>query len=122
MPSGISELLDKLRRAHRNETGATFSNEQLKLMAKHGVLHLLAKAEADEIVEGLTPTKKPLGRPPSTEQDREVYSPRTLAQRWDCSPGLIRSMIARGELKSFRHGNLIRISREAVEEVEARRG
>jgi hypothetical protein len=39
----------------------------------------------------------------------------------DCSEGLVPKMIAGGELKSFRCGNLIRIKAEAIEEVERRR-
>lgn len=50
-----------------------------------------------------------------------AFSVRSLADRWGCSTGLIRNMIARGELRSFRYGNLIRITAEAVAEVEAKR-
>ena len=41
-----------------------------------------------------------------------------LAQRWECSEGLIRKMIERGELRSFRIGVLIRIAADEVERVE----
>lgn len=41
-----------------------------------------------------------------------------LAQRWGCSEGLIRKMIDRGELRSFRLGILIRVPAEEVERVE----
>jgi len=42
----------------------------------------------------------------------------SLAQRWGCSEGLIRKMIDRGELRSFRLGVLIRVPVEEVERVE----
>lgn len=41
-----------------------------------------------------------------------------LAERWECSEGLIRKMIASGELFSFRIGVLIRIPLSEVERVE----
>lgn len=109
-------ILDKIRRAHRNKAGTHFSNDELKHLARLGILHLLAKAEADEIVASLDP-KEP---PEAKVVDRPVYSVKTLAERWQCSDGLVRTMISRGELRSFRHGNLIRITAEAVAEVEAK--
>jgi excisionase family DNA binding protein len=42
----------------------------------------------------------------------------TLASRWECSEGLIRKMIDRGELRSFRIGALIRIPAGEVERIE----
>lgn len=42
----------------------------------------------------------------------------TLAQRWQCSTGLVRKMIDRGELRSFRIGALIRIPAGEVERIE----
>ena len=41
-----------------------------------------------------------------------------LALRWECSEGLIRKMIARGDLQSFRIGTLIRIPADEVKRVE----
>lgn len=41
-----------------------------------------------------------------------------LAERWECSEGLIRKMLDRGELHSFRIGVLIRIPADEVERVE----
>ncbi|WP_405053571.1 excisionase family DNA-binding protein [Sphingobium sp. WCS2017Hpa-17] len=41
-----------------------------------------------------------------------------LADRWGCSEGLIRKMIDRGELRSFRLGVLIRVPADEVERVE----
>lgn len=76
--SMTTTILDKLRRAHRNKAGTHFSNDELKHLAKLGILHLLAKAEADEIVASLEPT-----RPDEPAQvDRPVHSVRTLAERW----------------------------------------
>lgn len=44
------EIASKIRRALRNQTGATFTHEQLVWMARHGVLELLAKAEIAELL------------------------------------------------------------------------
>lgn len=41
-----------------------------------------------------------------------------LATRWECSEGLIRKMIERGQLRSFRLGVLIRIPADEVERIE----
>lgn len=41
-----------------------------------------------------------------------------LAQRWECSEGLIRKMIEKGELRSFRLGVLIRVPADEVERIE----
>ena len=46
------------------------------------------------------------------------YSVPALANRWECSEGLIRKMIQRGELSSFRLGMLIRIPASEVEKIE----
>lgn len=119
-----SSLLNKLRRARRNNTGAGCTHEELGALAEMGVLHMLAKAEADEMLSEWRGRKDASPTAPGSPRtvDRAVYSVRTLAERWGCSHGLVRSMIARGELKSFRHGgHLIRITADAVAEVEARR-
>lgn len=48
-----------------------------------------------------------------------VYTPRTLAQRWQCSERHVRTMIATGELPSFRlGGKLLRILAEEVDLIE----
>lgn len=47
-----------------------------------------------------------------------AFSVPSLAARWDCSEGLIRKMIDRGELQSFRLGVLIRVPAAEVERVE----
>ena len=62
----------------------------------------------------------PMVSAPVEEQPR-VFTVKSLAAHWGCSAGLVRNMIARGELTAFRYGNLVRITREAVAEVEARR-
>ena len=41
-----------------------------------------------------------------------------LAARWECSEGLIRKMIERGQLRSFRIGVLIRVPADEVERIE----
>lgn len=46
------------------------------------------------------------------------FSVRTLAQRWECSEGVIRKMIEEGRLKPFRIGVLIRIPAAEVERFE----
>lgn len=120
MESEVSRLLNKMRRAKRNNTGVHFSFEELKLLARLGVVHVLAKAEADEIVGRLFPEEDL--RPESPAQDgTRGYSVKSLALHWQCSEGLVRNMISRGELKAWRHGGLIRITPEAVREVEERR-
>jgi excisionase family DNA binding protein len=47
-----------------------------------------------------------------------VFTPKTLAQRWEVSPGAIYNMIERGELGHFRAGRTIRIPARVVEEIE----
>ena len=42
------------------------------------------------------------------------FTPKTLAERWACSPGHIYNMIATRKLQSFRVGSLVRISVEEV--------
>jgi excisionase family DNA binding protein len=49
-----------------------------------------------------------------------VYSPATLAKRWECSERTIRNLIASGELPHFRVRKLFRIRAVDVEEYEAR--
>jgi excisionase family DNA binding protein len=50
-----------------------------------------------------------------------VYSPATLAKRWECSENTIRNLIRRGELPHFRlGGKLFRIRVKDVEDYEAR--
>ncbi|MCA0944536.1 helix-turn-helix domain-containing protein [Salipiger pacificus] len=46
------------------------------------------------------------------------FSPATLGERWGCSAQHIRDMVARGDLKAFRAGVLIRIPAAEVARVE----
>lgn len=46
------------------------------------------------------------------------FSPETLAERWNCSAGLIYKLVRDGSLQSFRPGTLIRISAAEVERFE----
>lgn len=47
------------------------------------------------------------------------FTPRTLADHWECSEQHIRDLIKGGKLRSFRIGGLIRISVCEVERVES---
>lgn len=46
------------------------------------------------------------------------YSIRSLSERWDCHPDVVRRMIRSGALQSFRVGALIRIQAQEVERYE----
>lgn len=46
------------------------------------------------------------------------FSVPSLAARWECSEGLIRKMIDRGEIEAFRLGTLIRIHVHEVNRIE----
>ena len=50
--------------------------------------------------------------------DDPPFTVPTLAARWGCSEGLIRKMIERGELSSFRLGTLIRVPAHEVAKIE----
>ena len=56
-------------------------------------------------------TAEPIDRP---------FTVPNLANRWKCSQGLVRKMIGRGELSSFRLGTLIRIPASEVAKIECR--
>jgi hypothetical protein len=49
----IEAIMQKLRRAQRNGTGATLTFDQVKDLAEAGFLHRLAIMEADEICRDL---------------------------------------------------------------------
>ena len=49
---------------------------------------------------------------------RRPFSPRTLADRWDCSPQKVRCMIRDGEIAAFSIGKLLRIPAAEVERIE----
>jgi excisionase family DNA binding protein len=52
-----------------------------------------------------------------------VYTPATLAERWECSERHVRNMIASGDLPAFRlAGKLLRIRAEDVERFECQNG
>ena len=46
------------------------------------------------------------------------FSIKTLADRWACHPDVVRRLIRKGDLKSFRVGALIRVSQAEVERYE----
>jgi len=46
------------------------------------------------------------------------YSVATLAERWDCHEDVVRRLISRGALLSFRVGDLIRVRASEVERYE----
>jgi excisionase family DNA binding protein len=48
------------------------------------------------------------------------YRVSSLAKRWDCSPGKIRSMIVNGDLACLRLGRMIRIPVAAVQAFETK--
>lgn len=56
--------------------------------------------------------------PARISQADKPFTVPTLAERWECSEGLVRKMIERGELRSFRIGALIRIPADEVERIE----
>lgn len=55
------------------------------------------------------------------KRESNAYTPQSLADRWQCSANLVRTLIARGDLEAVSlGGKLLRISRKAVAEFEAR--
>ena len=50
----VQSIASKYRRALRNGTGASFTLEQLKELAGHGVLELIARIEAEELCPAKT--------------------------------------------------------------------
>lgn len=49
----------------------------------------------------------------------KAFSPKTLSERWGCSKQHIRNLINRGELSSFKCGNLLRIPSCEVQRIES---
>jgi hypothetical protein len=47
-----------------------------------------------------------------------AYTVATLAAEWDCSEGVIRKLVAAGDLRCFRLGTLIRIAAEEARRFE----
>jgi excisionase family DNA binding protein len=55
--------------------------------------------------------------------ERAAWTPRQLAERWECSERHVRNLINRGELQFFRlGGKLVRIPHLAVEAFEQGEG
>lgn len=50
----VQGIASKFRRALRNGTGASFTNEQLRQLGECGVLRLLAEMEAEELCPAKT--------------------------------------------------------------------
>lgn len=73
---------------------------------------LYADAHPTSAVPKTAPTPNPAGR-------LRAYSVATLAGHWEYSTSAIRKLIAKGELRAFRVGKLIRIMPDAVAEYEA---
>jgi hypothetical protein len=70
----VQTIASKFRRALRNGTGATFTNEQLRQLGECGVLRLLAEMEAEE----LCPAKIALtGETPIGSTSGETANPRS---------------------------------------------
>lgn len=51
---------------------------------------------------------------------KRPFTPETLAERWQCSTGVIYRMLSSGQLPGFKIGKLWRIRAEDVEEFESR--
>lgn len=49
------------------------------------------------------------------------YTPRTLAQTWECSPDVVYDLLRTGKLKGFRVGRKWRVSDDARLEYEQRK-
>jgi excisionase family DNA binding protein len=55
-----------------------------------------------------------------TVDSRRPYTPETLAERWECSPAIVRRMLKAGELRGFKLGDkLWRIPASVVDEFES---
>jgi len=52
----------------------------------------------------------------------KAWTVATLADAWGCSPGHIKNLIKRGDLRCFRVGNLIRITNEEKARCESQSG
>ena len=59
--------------------------------------------------------------PSASDANPKVYTPATLARRWQCSERHVRNLIRDGKLAAFRvGGKLLRVSAAVVEEFERR--
>ncbi|MDX0911897.1 excisionase family DNA-binding protein [Sinorhizobium medicae] len=55
--------------------------------------------------------------------ERRPFSPKTLAEHWDCSERHVRNLIASGEIRAFRlGGKLLRIPWDEVDRFEREGG
>jgi len=109
------QLLIAQRDALRDNRGLNLTDTEIRALATLGVLQLSSDAITDALLAQINPRERPDEVPPKT------FSVRALVRRWQCDPALIRTMIAEGDLRSFKHGKLIRIPANAVAQVESRR-
>ncbi|WP_412550121.1 helix-turn-helix domain-containing protein [Sinorhizobium meliloti] len=57
------------------------------------------------------------------DNERRPFSPKTLAEHWDCSERHVRNLIGRGEIRAFRlGGKLLRIAWDKVDRFEREGG
>lgn len=57
----------------------------------------------------------------NSSDGQHSFTPETLGIRWACSAQHIRDLIAKNKLPSFRVGRLIRVSIEAVRNIECQK-
>lgn len=50
--------------------------------------------------------------------ERRAFTVASLAREWECSEGVIRKLIGKGQLRAFRIGVLLRIPADEVERFE----
>lgn len=48
-PGAVTNLVSKLQRAHRNQTGVTFSEQQLRDLIELGAAEVIMRAELEEM-------------------------------------------------------------------------
>lgn len=48
-PGAVTNLVSKLQRAHRNQTGVTFSEQQLRDLIEVGAVEIVMRAELEEM-------------------------------------------------------------------------
>lgn len=57
------------------------------------------------------------------DDERRPFSPKSLAEHWECSERHVRNLIARGEIRAFRlGGKLLRIAWDEVDRFEREGG
>lgn len=82
---------------------------------------ILAAGAPETEADGRLGSIGPRGQVRLTPSSEPPFTIRTLAQRWGCSEGAVRSVIRNGELGHFRVGDLIRVPAEEVRGFECRR-